>query len=135
MKNAGVAGFGLLLGFSLDRIGFSDWREVHRMFLFADLRLFLTFATGVAIAMIGFFTILRREPMPRRAVHPGTIPGAVLFGTGWALTGACPGIMLVQLGEGQLPGLVTLVGVLAGTALYPIAHARYFRWDPGTCEA
>jgi len=135
MRHAGVAAFGFLLGFSLDRIGFSDWGEVHRMFLFSDLRLLLTFATGVTIAAIGFFTLLRNEPMPRRAIHKGTVPGAMLFGTGWALTGACPGIMLVQLGEGQLPGLVTLAGVLAGTALYPMLHARFFRWDPGTCEA
>jgi uncharacterized membrane protein YedE/YeeE len=131
----GVALFGFLLGFSLDRIGFSDWGEVHRMFLFADLRLFLTFATGVTLTMIGFFALFRGEPMPRRAIHRGTIPGGVLFGVGWALTGACPGIILVQLGEGQLPGLVTLAGVLAGTALYPRLHARFFRWDPGSCEA
>ncbi len=131
----GVIFFGFLLGFSLDRIGFSDWGEVHRMFLFADLRLFLTFAAGVSLSMIGFFTILRGQPMPRRAIHRGSIVGGLLFGVGWALTGACPGIMLVQLGEGQLPGLVTLAGVLGGTALYPRLHARFFRWDPGSCEA
>ena len=46
--------FGLLLGFSLSWMGFADFGEVHRMFVFADLRLFLTFACGVTLTGLAF---------------------------------------------------------------------------------
>ena len=60
--------------------------------------------------------------------------GGVLFGVGWALSGACPGIILVQVGEGKLGALVTLAGVFLGNALYAAVHQRYFRFSVGSCE-
>ena len=63
------------------------------------------------------------------------VPGGVLFGIGWALCGACPSVPWVQLGEGKLASLATLAGVFAGTILYRTVHARFFRWDRGSCEA
>jgi uncharacterized membrane protein YedE/YeeE len=131
----GIGAVGLLLGFSLSRIGFSSWDEVHAMFTFADLRLFLTFCTGVVTLALAW-QVLARLTSPRwtpRPVHPGTVPGGVLFGLGWALCGACPAIALVQLGEGQAGGLFTLAGILGGNWLYAAFHARYFRWTPGSC--
>jgi uncharacterized protein len=125
--------YGLALGFMLSRMGFSDFAEVHRMFLFTDLRLFLTFAVGVGLAMVGFFALARGADLPKRFVHRGSIPGGVLFGAGWAITGACPAILLVQIGEGQLAGMVTLAGAALGMLVYPALQRRFFRWDSGTC--
>lgn len=42
----------------------------------------------------------------------------VIGGAGWALSGACPGTSLVQVGEGKLVALFTVVGILTGTYLY-----------------
>lgn len=127
------AAYGLTFGFMLSRMGFSDYAEVHRMFVFADLRLFLTFCLGVALATGGYFTLARGADLPKRSIHPGSIAGGVLFGAGWALTGACPAIMLVQLGEGQVAGVATLLGAVSGMLVYPALQRRFFRWDSGTC--
>lgn len=136
MKNKiAVGAVGLLLGYSLSRIGFSSWDEVHAMFTFADLRLFLTFCLGVTTLTV-VWAIVRRVSQPKwnaRAIHPGTLPGGLLFGLGWALCGACPAIALVQAGEGQLGGFVTLAGILGGNWLYAAVHERLFRWSPGVC--
>ena len=132
--HATTAIFGLLLGFSLSWMGFADWGEVHRMFTFTDWRLFLTFMVGVAGTGLGILILRRGRFLQPRPIHKGSIIGGLLFGIGWALTGACPGAALVQIGEGQLPALVTLGAILAGTALYRWAHARFFRWDRATCE-
>lgn len=43
--------------------------------------------------------------------------GGLVFGTGWAVTGACPGTVSAMVGAGSLLGLVTLAGVLCGIAL------------------
>ena len=129
---------GVLFGFCLSRIGFSSWDEVHAMFTFTDLRLVIAFGTAVVLLAVGWVAVRRlRTSDPAfapRPIHKGTLAGGVLFGAGWALTGACPSIALVQLGEGKLGALVTLGGIFLGNALYAAVHERYFRFSVGSCE-
>lgn len=131
-----VAIVGVGLGFSLSRIGFSSWDEVHRMFTFQDLRLFLTFLSGVVVLFFGWRVIaaLSRPHWTPRRIHAGSLWGGLLFGAGWALSGACPSIALVQLGEGQLAALWTLGGVFAGNYLYSVAQERWLRWSTQSCS-
>lgn len=126
--------FGLLMGMSLTFIGFADYGELHRMFVFADLRLLLVFAGGVALSMVGFAVLARGEKLPRKPLHKGSVPGGVLFGLGWAITGACPSVALVQLGGGYLPALVTMVGIVLGVLAYRWMQVHYFHWDTGACQ-
>ncbi|MBK6516766.1 MAG: YeeE/YedE family protein [Polyangiaceae bacterium] len=129
----GIIGVGF--GFALSRMGFSSWDEVHAMFTFSDLRLLLSFMLSVALLTVSWVLIKKTTgaSWPVRGVHPGTLVGGALFGVGWALSGACPSIALVQLGEGQLGGLVTLVGIFAGNFVYSIVHERHFRWSTSSC--
>jgi hypothetical protein len=133
--HARMAVLGLLFGFAFSCMGFTDFGEVHKMFTFADLRLFLTFCGGVAIAMVGFFALARGKRLPARAIHRGTIPGGILFGIGWAITGGCPTGALVQVGEGKLLAFVVMAGIFAGSWLYPLVHRRWFGWPLEVCEA
>lgn len=110
-----VLAFGVALGYALSRIGFTSYTELHAMFVFADLRLFFVFTGGVAAVAVGLFATRRFRSLPRRAIHRGTIVGGVLFGLGWAIAGACPGVAFVQLGEGKLWALASLAGIVAGT--------------------
>jgi uncharacterized protein len=112
-----MAAFGLGLGFSLSRIGFTDYEQVHAMFLFGDLRLFGTFVGAAVVTFAGFALLSGRRPA-RQPIHRGIVPGALLFGAGWALTGACPGVVLAQLGEGRVYAALSLAGMLAGNHLY-----------------
>ena len=125
------AGLGLAMGYALSRSGFSEFSELHRMFTLRDARLILVFAT--AVILIGVAFRLGCDRAAPRSLHPGVIPGSVLFGAGWALCGACPAIALVQLGEGRWPALCTVAGLLVGTWLYAPIHRRWFRWDLGAC--
>jgi len=127
--------YGLFFGFILSRMGFADFTEVHKMFLFEDLRLFFGFAVGVTISMVAFVGLRQLTKAPPRPLHPGSILGGIIFGAGWAITGACPSIVLVQLGEGQLAAIATLVGAIVGTVVYPLVHRRLFRWDMGSCAS
>jgi len=52
----------------------------------------------------------------------GQIYGGLLFGFGWALTGACPGPLFAQIGMGSTVIIVTLFSAIAGTWVY-----GYFR--------
>lgn len=140
MSNArrvlGTFGTGLFLGFVLSRIGFSSWDEVHAMFTFADMRMFFAFCFGVAVLFV-IWRVLGKvtgAEWPARRIHPGTVAGGVLFGIGWAVSGSCPSIALVQLGEAQFGALATLGGVFAGNFLYSVVHERHFRWSAANCN-
>lgn len=115
-----LLGMGALLGFSLSRIGFTSWDEVDAMFTFRDLRMFGAFAVGVTMLTLAFAVVARvKAPSwAPRPIHRGTLLGGVLFGLGWALSGACPGVILAQLGEGRLYALFSLAGVAIGNWAY-----------------
>jgi len=126
--------FGLLMGMSLTFIGFADYGELHRMFIFADLRMLCVFAGAVALSMVGYAVVARGIKLPRKPLHRGSIIGGMLFGLGWAITGACPSIAVVQFGGGHLSAFATMAGIATGVWSYRWAHARFFRWDTGACE-
>ncbi len=122
---------GLAFGFTIAQIGFGDFGELNRMFTFQDLRMLLSFAGGVALIALAFL-VLRVRRRPGR-IHPGVVPGAVLFGAGWAITGGCPAIPLVQLATGYLPALFTIAGVVVGVRLCRWANGRFLHLDRGSC--
>ncbi len=126
---------GLAMGAVLQRIGFADYDEVHRMFVFSDFRLLFTFALAVGFSAVVFLALRAMTGMryDTKPYHPGVIPGSLTFGFGWAICGACPAIVFVQLGEGKIAALATLAGILLGVRLYRILHARYLQWDTGSC--
>jgi len=131
-----IYGFlGTAMGFILARIGFADYDEINKMFAFIDLRLLLTFAASVGVLMVIGFLFRGRFPRQDKFIQPGTIPGSMLFGFGWAVTGACPSLVFVQLGQGRLPALMTLLGIYLGVVLYRKMHAKYFLWDVGSCSS
>ena len=125
--------FGVVFGFALSRIGFSDYNELHKMFVFADWRMFFTFAGGLALATLLFQVVFHGRFRLSRPIHKGSILGGVLFGIGWALAGGCPSIPLVQLGEGKFVALFTVGGIVVGMLLFRWLQARYLRWDVGSC--
>lgn len=54
----------------------------------------------------------------RKPLNKYTVIGGILFDIGWAISGACPGTVLAQIGEGKLLGFFTFSGMLFGTYLY-----------------
>lgn len=126
---------GLGLGFSLSKIGFSSWDEVHGMFTFQSFRLIWAFALATGVLFVAWKLIERTTGATwnRREIHKGTVVGGALFGAGWALSGACPSIALVQIGEAQFGAVVTLAGMFVGNFLYSVVHERYFRWSTRSC--
>jgi uncharacterized membrane protein YedE/YeeE len=80
----------------------------------------------VSIAVIKRFNIKtmygEKINLPRKKFNKGQIYGGLLFGFGWAITGACPGPLYALLGSGVTVILVTVLSAIAGTWVY-----GYFR--------
>jgi uncharacterized protein len=49
---------------------------------------------------------------------------SAVFGTGWALSGTCPGPALAQLGSGHLAVIFTVIGILGGVVLRGVVARR-----------
>jgi len=125
--------FGLALGLTLSLGGLTDFSQIHSLFILQNIPLLLMFALAIGISMLGFMIILSNNQAPRKPFTKGTVPGSILFGVGWALTGACPSIALVQLGEGQLAAAVTIAGILSGVWIYRKGTSSNFQFDTSIC--
>lgn len=136
--------WGLGFGFLIARAGAVRFDAIRDMFLLRDFHLYGVIGGAIATALPLFWLLRRREakagtsrakalPWPHRRLTPGTLPGAAVFGAGWALTGTCPGPAAVQLGQGHWVALATLVGALAGNLVYEAVHRRFFSWRPDSC--
>ena len=103
------------------------------MFTFTDFRMLLSFAGGVALAMLLLLAVRHQLPSKKKIMHPGIVPGSILFGVGWVMCGACPSVVFLQLGQGKAAALMTILGMYIGIYSYKKIHARYLLWDTGTC--
>ena len=56
--------------------------------------------------------------MPKKDYHHGVIIGSLIFGFGWAMTGACPGPLYAQIGSGAVVTIATLGAAILGTWTY-----------------
>lgn len=133
-KNLQYFLFGGVFGFVLSRVGASDYNLIFRMFTGEDLKLAYVILTailtaGVAMAVWkrtgmkgrgGTDVTIRKKPLNVRK----NILGGAIFGLGWAISGACPGTVLAQVGEGKLLGLATMLGMILGTFFYALVAER-----------
>ncbi len=58
--------------------------------------------------------------VPKKPYHHGLIFGGLIFGFGWALTGACPGPLYAQIGAGYGVTLITIISAAVGTWVYAL---------------
>ena len=123
---------GVSLGFILSNVGFTQWSQVHAMFTLQSPHLPLVFASALALTWAGYRA--RGARWSGLRLPRGLVVGSLVFGLGWALTGACPSVALIQLGEGQLTAVVTLAGIALGVALHAFVQARYLRFDRDSCD-
>jgi hypothetical protein len=106
-----------------------SWFRVQEMFRFQAFHMFGIIGSALVVAGISLEIIKRlnlRDPdgvplrLPPKTLGRGVryIVGGMIFGVGWALTGACPAPLVALLGAGVRVILVALASVLAGTWMY-----------------
>lgn len=133
-KNMQYLLFGSIFGFALSRVGASDYDLIFTMFTGENLKLAYVIITAILTAGAGM-AVLKRLGMKGYGGTPITqskkplqvklnILGGAIFGLGWAVTGACPGTVLAQVGEGKLLGLVSMTGMVLGTYAYALMQER-----------
>ncbi len=124
---------GVYLGILFIKSEVASWQRVHDMFLFKEPYMYLIICLAIIVAMVSILLInrlrvttvdgkaIRYEPKP---YHAGVIIGGMLFGAGWAITGACPGPIYAQIGAGEWMALFTFLGAMLGMFAYAALKPR-----------
>lgn len=133
MKNLQYLGLGVLFGIILTKSEVISWWRIQEMFRFQSFHLYGIIGSAIVVGMVAIQLIKRYrlrtlsgEPITltdKRFSH-GTWIGGILFGLGWALTGACPGPLFAQLGSGVPGAAVLILSALAGTWTYSALRER-----------
>ncbi len=136
MKNLSYLLVGIVFGLALTKGEAISWFRIQEMFRFEGFHMFGIFMTAIPVGAISLY-ILRKANVktldgeliekPEKHFHPGIIFGSLIFGFGWALTGACPGPLYSQIGTGSLVTIATLLCALLGTWTF----GRIQKWLPG----
>nr|WP_256488607.1 DUF6691 family protein [Pontibacter sp. HSC-36F09] len=105
-----------------------SWFRIQEMFRFQDFHMYGIIGTAVVLGTLATFLIKKFKlrdyqgnPIvftPKEKSIPRYIIGGTIFGLGWALTGACPGPMFVNIGYSYWAIFIAIAGALSGTYLY-----------------
>jgi len=122
---------GLLFGIVLVKAQIISWFRIQEMFRLQSFHMYGVIGTAVAVGVLSVFLIKKlgirtiygeKIEFQDKEFSKGQIFGGLLFGFGWAMTGACPGPLFATLGSGAVAVSATILAAIAGTWTY-----GYFR--------
>ena len=126
-------GLGILFGIVFTKAEIISWFRIQEMFRFQSFHMYGIIGSAILVAMISV-AIIRKfniktiygEPIKinSKTFNKGQIYGGLIFGFGWAITGACPGPLYAQIGAGTSVIIVTLLSAIAGTWSYGFLRDR-----------
>ena len=124
---------GIVFGILLIKGEVISWFKIQEMFRLQSFHMYGIMGSAVATGMISIFlikkfkirTINNQEiVIAPKKFQKGYVYGGLLFGFGWAITGACPGPLFAQIGSGATVVVVTLLSAIAGTWVYGFLKGR-----------
>ena len=105
-----------------------SWFRIQEMFRFQAFHMYGIIGTAVIIGVIGVSLIKKFKirdfhgnPIlfqPKEKSIVRYLIGGSIFGLGWALSGACPGPMVVNIGYGFFAMAIVFLFAIVGTFLY-----------------
>jgi uncharacterized protein len=124
-------GVGLIFGIVFVKAEIISWFRIQEMFRLQSFHMYGVIGTAVVTGIISVWLIKRSGiktihgeaiTFTKKKFSKGQVYGGLLFGLGWALTGACPGPLFAQIGTGAMAVIVVVLSAVAGTWVY-----GYFR--------
>lgn len=118
---------GLLFGIVFVKAEIISWFRIQEMFRFQSFHMYGVIGSAVVVGIVSVFLIKRfkvktiyGEPVQfqHKQFNKGQVYGGLLFGLGWAVTGACPGPLFAQIGTGATVIVIVLLSAIAGTWVY-----------------
>ncbi|PRY11312.1 hypothetical protein CLV24_111107 [Pontibacter ummariensis] len=125
---------GILFGIVMSKSEAISWYRIQEMFRFQAFHMYGIIGSAVILGVIAVHLIKKYKlrdyqgnPIvfqPKEMSVPRYLVGGTVFGLGWALTGACPGPLFVNLGYGYWAILLAIAGAVAGTYVYGLVREK-----------
>ncbi|QNL49686.1 YeeE/YedE family protein [Olivibacter sp. SDN3] len=126
-------GVGTLFGIAFVKAEVISWFRIQEMFRLQSFHMYGIIGSAIIVGVFSIWLIKKfniktiyGEPIklyPKK-FNKGQIYGGLLFGIGWAITGACPGPLFAQIGTGVTVVSITLLSAIAGTWCYGFLKDR-----------
>ncbi len=125
---------GIVFGIILTKSEAVSWFRIQEMFRFDSFHMYGIIGSAIVIGIIGIQLIKRKNGLDidknpiqfdskERSVTR-YLAGGIIFGLGWAMTGACPGPMFSLLGQGFGSMIIVISGAVLGTFIYGILRPK-----------
>lgn len=125
---------GIVFGVVMAKSEAISWFRIQEMFRFQSFHMYGIIGTAVILGAIGVALIKKYKirdyhgnPIqfnPKEESVTRYLLGGSIFGLGWALSGACPGPMVVNIGYGFLSMAIVFFFALVGTYLYGVLRTK-----------
>jgi uncharacterized membrane protein YedE/YeeE len=118
---------GIAFGIILVKAEIISWFRIQEMFRLQSFHMYGVIGSAIVVGLVSNQLIKRfgvktvygeRIALRAKRFNKGQVYGGLLFGFGWALTGACPGPIFAQIGAGFSVVIITLLSAIAGTWVY-----------------
>ena len=119
---------GIIFGIVLVKSEAVSWYRIYEMFRFEAFHMYgiigSAITTGIILLLISKKYKVKNIEGDLMNVTPKEkglmryILGGILFGLGWALSGACPGPMYILVGTGVFTMLIAIFAAVLGTYFY-----------------
>ncbi|WP_281633531.1 DUF6691 family protein [Flavobacterium luteolum] len=118
---------GIFFGIVFVKAEIISWFRIQEMFNLESFHMYGVIGCAVVVGLISVQLIKKfniktldgeKIEIQPKTFNKGQIYGGLLFGFGWAITGACPGPLFAQIGTGATVIVVTLLSAIAGTWVY-----------------
>ncbi|MDZ4758890.1 MAG: DUF6691 family protein [Bacteroidota bacterium] len=125
---------GIIFGIIMTKSEAISWYRIQEMFRFQSFQMYGIIGTAVVLGII-IVAIVKKYKLKDTEGNPIVfIPkvksigkyllGGTVFGLGWALTGACPGPLFVNLGYGYISMAIIILSAIGGTYLYGVVSEK-----------
>lgn len=125
---------GILFGIVMAKSEAISWYRIQEMFRFQAFHMYGIIGTAVVLGILGVALIKKFKvrdfsgnPIkfyPKNKSISRYLVGGIIFGLGWALSGACPGPMVVNIGYGFVSLGVVFLFAIVGTYLYGLLRDK-----------
>ena len=119
---------GIVFGIVLTKAEIISWYRIYEMFRFQSFHMFGVIGSAVVLGIVMLqiikrtqFNSIEGKPIvtePKDMSITRYLAGGIIFGFGWALTGACPGPLFIFVGAGVYVMILGVISAIIGTFVY-----------------
>ncbi len=124
---------GIFFGIILVKSEVISWFRIQEMFRLESFHMYGIIGSAIFTGIISILIIKKfnvktiqgeKVKLYSKKFHKGQVYGGLIFGLGWALTGACPGPLFALIGAGALVISITLLSAIGGTWVYGLLRDK-----------